>query len=204
VKRWILAHRGSWNNEVAPNSALSIKNAFQHGFGVETDVRDLNGEIVISHDPCIGTDYENFLTFLSPDSRFAINIKSDGLATQLKNYAEVIRDSDSFVFDCSFPEILRFKAAGIPLAMRISEYEKELPWRPSYVWLDAFESDWWLEDSSTLKIIESIPTIVVSPELHKRENKKVWDRVLTLRSLGLDISVCTDFPNELASMAGIN
>jgi hypothetical protein len=70
--------------------------------------------------------------------------------------------------------------------------------------LQPFDSDWWLEDSSTLKIIESIPTIVVSPELHKRENEKVWDRVLTLRSLGLDISVCTDFPNELASMAGIN
>jgi hypothetical protein len=115
----------------------------------------------------------------------------------------LISDSQSFVFDCSFPELLKYKRSGIPHALRISEFEKELHWEPNYIWLDAFESDWWLEDLAILKMIEKIPTIVVSPELHKRDFSKVWEKVLMLRSSGVEISVCTDFPNELASVAGI-
>ena len=203
VKQWILAHRGDWNNQIAPNSGLSIRNALNSGFGVETDIRDLNGQIVISHDPCVGIDYEKFLDFVSEDSRIAINIKSDGLAERIQDYTDQLRESKSFVFDCSFPELIRYKKAGIPHAIRISEYERELPWKPDYIWLDSFESDWWLEETSVLKIMESTPTVVVSPELHKRNHAKVWQRVLQLRSTGLNLSVCTDFPKDLALVAGL-
>jgi hypothetical protein len=203
VKRWILAHRGRWDNEVGPNSASSIQAAFQNGFGVETDIRDLDGQIVISHDPCLGTSYESFLDFLNAESRFAINIKSDGLLRQLRNYNELIRQSSSFVFDCSFPELLKYKQAGIAHAVRISEFERDIPWKPDFLWLDAFESDWWLEDETVSRQMESTPTIVVSPELHKRDQNRVWERVLELRSSGLDISICTDFPDQIARLAGV-
>jgi hypothetical protein len=203
VKQWIFAHRGDWNNQVAPNSELSIRNAFHGGFGVETDIRDLNGEIVISHDPCVGNSYKKFSDFIDMSSRIAINIKSDGLVELFQDYAELIRESESFVFDCSFPELIKFKKAGIPHAIRISEYEKELAWKPDYIWLDCFESDWWLEDTSVLEIMKVTPTVAVSPELHGREHAKVWQRVIQLRSEGLNLSVCTDFPNELAILAGL-
>ncbi len=203
MKRWILAHRGRWDNEVGPNSASSIQAAFQNGFGVETDIRDLDGQIVISHDPCLGTSYESFLDFLNAESRFAINIKSDGLLRQLRNYNELIRQSSSFVFDCSFPELLKYKQAGIAHAVRISEFERDIPWKPDFLWLDAFESDWWLEDETVSRQMESTPTIVVSPELHKRDQNRVWERVLELRSSGLDISICTDFPDQIARLAGV-
>jgi glycerophosphoryl diester phosphodiesterase len=203
VKRWILAHRGRWDNEVGPNSATSIRTALQNGFGVETDIRDLDGKIVISHDPCLGANYESFLGYLNSESRFAINIKSDGLLGQLRNYREQIEQSDSFVFDCSFPELLKYKQAGIAHAMRMSEFEREIPWKPNFLWLDAFESDWWLEDVAVLRQIESTPTIVVSPELHKRDKNRVWERVLELRTSGLDISLCTDFPDQIARLAGV-
>jgi glycerophosphoryl diester phosphodiesterase len=203
VKRWILAHRGRWDNEVGPNSTTSIRAALQNGFGVETDIRDLDGKIVISHDPCLGANYESFLGYLNSESRFAINIKSDGLLGQLRNYREQIEQSDSFVFDCSFPELLKYKQAGIAHAIRMSEFERELPWKPKFLWLDAFESDWWLEDVTVLRQIESTPTIVVSPELHKRDKNRVWERVLELRASGLDISLCTDFPDQIARLAGV-
>ena len=203
MKKWILAHRGEWNQQVPANSAASLKNAILHGFGIETDIRDQASELVISHDPCINEKYERFEQFLNLDSRIAINIKSDGLLTKLEPMKNMITDSNSFVFDCSFLELLKFKRAGIPHAIRISEFEKELYWEPNYIWLDAFESDWWLNDERTLKLIEKFPTVVVSPELHKRDYRKVWGKVLSLRDSGLEISICTDFPNQLASEAGI-
>lgn len=203
MKQWILAHRGEWDSTVSPNSTASIVTALNHGFGVETDIRDLDGNLVISHDPCIGSGFESFCTYLTSENRFAINIKSDGLINFLEKYREIINVSASFVFDCSFPELLRYKRAGIAHAVRISEFEKELPWDPNFIWLDAFESDWWIKDPSIMTIMERIPTIVVSPELHGRNKNNVWEHVLDLRSKGIDISVCTDFPTELALAAGI-
>ena len=203
MKKWILAHRGEWDQEVPANSAASLRDAILHGFGIETDIRDQNSEIVISHDPCTEKKYERFEQFLTQESRIAINIKSDGLVPMLEPMRNLITSSKSFVFDCSFPELLKFKRAGIPHAIRISEFERELYWEPNYIWLDAFESDWWLEDAATLRMIEKIPTVIVSPELHKRDFSKVWNKVLMLRSSGLEISVCTDFPNELARAAGL-
>ena len=50
-KSSILAHRGLWQNVAAKNSISSIKLALVNGFGLETDIRDLDGELVISHDP---------------------------------------------------------------------------------------------------------------------------------------------------------
>jgi glycerophosphoryl diester phosphodiesterase len=118
VKKWILAHRGEWNQDVPANSAASLNGAILHGFGIETDIRDQDSELVISHDPCTNAEYERFEQFLRQDSRIAINIKSDGLLTKLEPMRSLITDSKSFVFDCSFPELLRFKRAGIPHAIR--------------------------------------------------------------------------------------
>ena len=204
MKQWIFAHRGKWNNQDAPNSELSIRNAIRDGLSVETDIRDLNGEIVISHDPCVGDKYKRFSEFVDESSRIAINVKSDGLAERLQEYAVPIRASKSFIFDCSFPELLRYKRAGIPHAIRMSEYERELAWVPDYIWLDCFESDWWLEETSILEVMKETPTIVVSPELHGRKQIEVWQRVIQLRSEGLDLSVCTDLPTELAIMSGLS
>ena len=203
VKPWIFAHRGQWDNQAGPNSELSIQKAISNGFSVETDIRDLKGEIVISHDPCVGNNYKRFSEVIDKNSRIAINVKSDGLVGRFQEYIRQIKESKSFIFDCSFPELLKYKQAGIPHAIRMSEYERELAWVPDYIWLDCFESDWWLEETYVLDLIRKTPTIVVSPELHGREHFNVWQRVLELRSAGLNLSVCTDFPAELAIWTGL-
>ena len=46
----ILAHRGIWNEIVEQNTMIAFKRAFERKIGIETDIRDYNGEIVISHD----------------------------------------------------------------------------------------------------------------------------------------------------------
>ena len=47
----IIAHRGLWSEDVNfQNTKLAFQNALKNGFGIETDIRDSNGELVISHD----------------------------------------------------------------------------------------------------------------------------------------------------------
>lgn len=193
---WIFAHRGCWYPHLSTNSITALENAFSSGFAIETDVRDFMGNLVISHDPCVDDEALRFQDVFLPGRRIAINIKSDGLSKLFRDYLELIISSDSFAFDCSFPESLRYRKYGIPHALRISEYERELPWTPNYLWLDSFESDWWLKDPKILKIMEKVPTVVVSPELHKRDHREVWEKIFSLRQSGVSVQICTDYPDD--------
>ena len=196
----ILAHRGLWKeSNFAPNSFASLKLSFDHGFGVETDVRDYQKEIVISHDPCGPSTHYPFDSSLLALGRVAINIKSDGLVPLISKFREQLHETKSFVFDCSFPQILQYKKASIPHALRISEFEKELPWNPDYIWLDSFTSDWWVNDFEVRKMMDQIPTIIVSPELHDRDYSNVWEIFLNLSREVENIGICTDFPMKLAA-----
>jgi hypothetical protein len=206
VKRsQIFAHRGFWKEGgFAPNSIESLESAFEKGFAVETDVRDQQEEIVISHDPCGSSTYSSFNQELLALGGIAINIKSDGLVPQFVELREHLQESQSFVFDCSFPQILQFRKASIPHALRISEYEKELPWNPDYIWLDAFNDDWWVKDAKIRKLMDQTPTIIVSPELHGRDFLLVWEEFSNLAQEVENIGICTDFPLQLASTLGLS
>ncbi len=201
----IFAHRGFWKEGgFAPNSIEGLEAAFEKGFAVETDVRDQQEEIVISHDPCGLSSYSAFNHELLALGGIAINIKSDGLAPRFSELRENIQVSKSFVFDCSIPQILQFRKASIPHALRISEYEKELPWNPDYIWLDAFNDDWWIKDAKIRKLMDETPTIIVSPELHGREFLLAWEEFSKLAQEVENIGICTDLPLQLASNLGLS
>ncbi len=201
----IFAHRGLWKeSSFAPNSIASFESSFDRGFAVETDVRDHLKEIVISHDPCGPSTYHPFNKDILALGRVAINIKADGLVPLLCNFREQLHESKSFVFDCSFPQILQYKKASIPHALRISEFEKELPWNPDYIWLDSFTSDWWLKDFEVRKMMEKFPTIIVSPELHERDHTRVWEVFFNLTEEVEHIGICTDFPLKLVASQNSN
>lgn len=46
----VLSHRGYWKNSLEKNKFVAFERSFSMGFGTETDIRDFNGELVISHD----------------------------------------------------------------------------------------------------------------------------------------------------------
>ena len=46
----ILSHRGLWKSKNEQNTKQSFEISLEKNFGIETDVRDYNGELVISHD----------------------------------------------------------------------------------------------------------------------------------------------------------
>ena len=46
----IISHRGYWFKNSEKNSDLAFRRSFSLNFGTETDIRDFDGELVISHD----------------------------------------------------------------------------------------------------------------------------------------------------------
>lgn len=59
---YILAHRGYWLYKEEENTLDAFQRAYENGFGIETDVRDYNEQLVISHNiPAAGcTAFSDF------------------------------------------------------------------------------------------------------------------------------------------------
>ena len=200
----ILAHRGYWKDKSEQNTAAAFKRSFSHGFGVETDVRDYKGELVISHD-IADSGSMSLDEFFSTYNKYgaslplALNIKSDGLQAKLKDLIEIYSIRNYFVFDMSIPDTLRYLDFGINTLMRRSEYEHELEMLGNIygIWLDQFQADWY--DRNLIEdIIKKWELVcIVSPDLHGRDNTNCWS-LLTGSSAELNnkMMICTDYPSQ--------
>jgi glycerophosphoryl diester phosphodiesterase len=195
-----IAHRGLWNEKSEQNTFAAIKKSLDSGFGVELDVRDRNGELVVSHDPSEGPTVLFFKEvvdlFRNYESVLAINIKTDGILANLESALDGVDETKYFLFDMSIPETIGYLKSELTTFMRISEYENtsELHKSAEGVWLDAFNTDWWLENSEILNSGTKI--CVVSPELHGRDKSEVWN-FLKHEQNSPGLYICTDYP-ELA------
>jgi len=97
-----LAHRGLWKEGLKPNSLDAFKKAWDSGFGIETDIRDALGRLVISHDlaDSMSAAFRELLILykqLGKDLPLAINIKADGLRPLLKELLDEFKVSNYFV-----------------------------------------------------------------------------------------------------------
>lgn len=198
----ILSHRGYWKNPAEKNSVTAFEESFRLGFGTETDLRDLAGALVVSHDPpasdAMAAD-TLFSIHQAHDSglTLALNVKADGLQTLVSDYLGRFGVRDAFVFDMSIPDTLHWIRAGVPVFTRHSDVEPDpvLYTESAGVWLDGFHSDWW-DAATIMRHLDAGKRVcIVSPDLHRREHLPVWDR---LKSSGLpesdDIMLCTDYP----------
>jgi hypothetical protein len=201
----ILAHRGMWTEEVAPNSERAIAEALSRGFGLETDIRDHQGELVISHDPPLGEELRLTSLIHSPRARpslLALNVKADGLASEISRLVPYDRNTEHFVFDMSFPQARVLAQTGIPMAARISEFESVEQSRAGpyasarYVWIDCFESDWFLTQNEISTALLERTSVLVSPEIHGRDPEAAWNWVCDMRLMGHRVGLCTDLPLE--------
>jgi hypothetical protein len=201
LRRRIYCHRGQWETKTDQNSKDALIMAAANGFGFETDIRDSFGNLAISHDAFSVSDLV-LSDLLNLNAPIALNIKSDGLLRDgIHEISKIAQNSGSFVFDGSIPEMLHYRRAGLPHALRLSEYESTLSWQSEYVWLDAFETDWWLETDLLQRFSERHFVVVVSPELHARESLRVWDAVAKeIINSNPNVGLCTDLPMEFLRM----
>lgn len=205
----IIAHRGFWLKLKEQNTILAFTRALDKGYGIELDVRDFNGKIVISHNPpekkC--KDFYSTLSILSSHKNFkkiiyAINVKSDGIENELvsiiNNYGIL---KNSFVFDMSIPsEFIFYKnyRKKINFAARHSDLEPEptLYKYANWVWIDELAKSWINNTAIVRHINNNKQVCLVSPELHNRNHIKKWKKYLSLsESILKKIYLCTDFPD---------
>lgn len=200
----ILSHRGYWKKLAEKNQEAAFIRSFELGFGTETDVRDADGKLLISHDPPNGNEicFSKMLEIHSEiDSSLplALNVKADGLQ-QLS--AELIRHysvPEYFFFDMSVPDMLGYHKAGLRFFTRRSELEPEptMLAESSGVWMDLFHSDWITEGIVASYLKQGKSVCLVSPDLHKRDPRDFWDSVATWECRqDSRLMLCTDYPEE--------
>lgn len=200
----ILSHRGLWDHSFKKNSLEALIQSLYCGFGFETDVRDLNGELVVSHDPPLTSDLL-LATLLekhrevNPGLTLALNIKSDGLQTKLKEALFKFGTKNYFVFDMSVPDAVGYHKSNFNFFTRQSDIEREpvLYEAASGVWLDSFWTDWLTEKVLEKHLRFGKSVCIVSPELHGRDHTRFWSNIADWDVIKENnIMICTDHPVE--------
>lgn len=187
------------------NSMIAFEKALSLGFGIETDIRDCGGRLVIAHDPPVGKEvlpFEDFLDLyvsLSSTSPLALNIKSDGLGAWIAYTLSRFGIENYFAFDMSFPELIKYKKLGIQFFYRVSDLGRKEDYidGANGVWLDSFFEDWVKADVLDSILSRSQKVCIVSPELHGRDHFAMWGRLKSWNAQGKNqLMLCTDYPKQ--------
>ena len=206
----IISHRGLWTEHNNKNSFESFEESLDNGFGIETDIRDHNGDLIISHDVPI-LDYDHLkldkllelYKYKNLDLTLALNIKSDGLCSLIKKKLDILNINNYFVFDMSVPDTLSYSKELVNFYSRQSEYEMEpaLYETSKGVWLDEFNAEWISKEVIIYHNDNNKKVCIVSPELHGRNYYEAWEKYknISLENPELSIIICTDFPLEARS-----
>src|SRR4051812_33140333 len=102
----ILSHRGYWTTTAEQNTPAAFERSFRLGFGTETDIRDLAGQLVVAHDPPGPDALSAEVLFglyrdIGADVPLALNVKADGLQRLLPPLLATHGITNWFVFDMS-------------------------------------------------------------------------------------------------------
>ncbi len=201
----IIAHRGIWKEECEKNSLESLSNALKKVYGVETDIRDYNGEIVISHG--MPTNRKVLLSRLFDiyngihlDNLLALNIKADGLQKKLKVLIEKYNIKNYFLFDMSIPEMVCYKSEKMRFYTRQSDIESECVMYKyaDGVWIDGFFEYSWLTFELIVNHIDNGKFVsIVSPDIHGQDKNNLWRMIKENNLYKYDrLMLCTDYPDE--------
>lgn len=203
----ILAHRGMWFDKNEKNTLSALFKGLDNGYGLETDIRDLNGQLVISHDTPTADSVillDELLCYYAKGkftSTLALNIKSDGLQEKLQHQLQQYNIKHYFVFDMSIPDTLDYLKLNISTFIRCSdiEYYPEIINRTQGTWLDELIKPWISTEIILKQASQSENVCIVSAELHNREHTLQWSQIKKALDSGCQsnkLLICTDFPQE--------
>lgn len=182
--------------------ASSAAVLFSSADGIEFDLRDSNGELIVQHDACsrnkfpesrtretaasAGTEFQQrngqlfseFLTYCPTNKFYIVNIKAEGfeeLAIQMLTDAGI---HTFFLLDCGMPSIVRLGRKGERrMAVRFSEYESfetVIAVAPfvSWIWIDVFTRLTFTKEHATRAKELGLRLCLVSPELQGQPEKR--------------------------------
>lgn len=200
-----LAHRGFWNETGEKNTLKAFEKAFMNGLGVETDIRDNNGQLVISHNiPAEGAlpleELFKLYRNLGCTDYMALNVKADGIQDKLHLLLKKYQIDNYFLFDMSVPEQVVIHNMNLKYYTRQSDIESQCVLYESAdgVWLDSFFEDAWLTPDIIRKHLNKGKMVcIVSPELHGRNPLKIWEMIRDAKIENhRKLQLCTDIPNN--------
>jgi hypothetical protein len=204
----ILSHRGYWKTVQEQNTEYAFRQSFELGYGVETDVRDFDGKLVVNHDlptsqSMLAESFFQLMSSVNLALPLAINIKADGLQEVLKSAIKRYQIRDYFLFDMSVPDAVVSIKNGLRVFTRQSDLEKHPAFydQADGVWIDAFYSDKWIDENIIKSHLSANKAVcLVSPEIHKRPHLEIWNK-LKVDQLFRDknILLCTDLPDDAAA-----
>lgn len=204
-----LAHRGWWRDPSEKNTFDALRRALDGGFGIETDIRDLDHEIVISHDmPGRGAlPVEALLEYYANggfSSALALNVKADGLQSSMEALLQKYSVANVVFFDMSTPDTLGYLERDLPFLVRVSDLEEAGPLlaRSKGIWLDELLAPWISSETINRWLKAALVLCVVSPELHGRSHLGLWARIKEAQqktSTAGRLLLCTDYPDECRS-----
>ncbi len=198
----ILSHRGWWQNRDERNMHDAFVRSFDAGFGTETDLRDICGKIVISHDMPRGDEitFEQVLQIMNGRNLpLALNIKADGMSNAIKDLLARYNHTNYFTFDMSIPDMVVQINSGLKVFTGQSDLIKEpiLLDKSNGVWLDAFDSDWYDNVKLDKIVNKSGKVCIVSVDLHGRDTTYQWNQIKKSKSFNNDnLMLCTDYPDK--------
>ena len=178
-----------------PSSAEGFARVTQFGYGLEIDIRLRDGELVIAHDHAdveAATRISELLSLLEPGQLLLLNVKEDGLATELAGIQNALLPHTWFAFDMSVPQTLQYRDAHLPWLGRLSPYESGLPeLEPSGYLLDFLDRPEWLRTTTSVKRDSTV--FMIAPELHGLDP---WDAETcgSFHEKHPHVSVVTDYP----------
>ena len=167
---------------------------------IEFDVRDTNGQLLVTHDPFSSGDFlESFLSCLG--NRFCIvNIKSEGIEHAVLSLLKTYGIEKFFLLDCSVPMMVKLSKAGEHrLAVRFSEYESlesVLAWKGKvdWVWVDCFERYILTPELCSVLKDAGFKLCLVSPELQKRpEDVEKYSSYIRSSGCQVDAVCCKEW-----------
>lgn len=198
----IIAHRGYWVKEEEKNTLRAFRHAFSAGYGIETDIRDYTGKLVISHNIADRTcpDLEELLSLYKESgnsSPLALNIKADGLNKKLMQHIQKHLELNYFVFDMSVPEQVIYCNEGFRTFTRQSDVElTPVMYREADgIWMDEFHKS-WISSTIIEQHLRSRKYLgIISSEIHGRDNRELW-KILKPFTEEDQVMLCTDIPQK--------
>lgn len=191
----IICHRGWWGTPADQNTFAAFVRAAAAGCGVELDVRDWEGELVVAHDPYLShqgrqTWFRDVATLAAarPDLPLLVNVKACGLAPL---FCRERPPASAVFFDMAPADLPAYSRRRLPYLCRVAPHEPAAP----AVARDA--AGWWVDGMGDPDYFPELPgrVFVASPDLHGVDPLPLWRKI---RDGGGAVALCTDRPAEAA------
>ena len=196
----IICHRGYWKKKKEQNHLKACLEGLEHFQGIEIDLKNKNGKIVLSHDPLEkGQNYIKLEDCFSkhPGGFYALNIKEDGLSDELAKLIQKYKIKNYMCFDLSTPESIQYKNKKLIVYDRMGDQDPQMNYKTGGIVVDIFSLKNMNQIFKQIETIKKKHLFFISPELHQLSHRPFWNRLKAIEARNANnFSLCTDYPEE--------